>query len=1166
MLSVLCIVTGCASTDKQESTKKSIDHNAKFTQLITQFKKSPESVTYDKLWHVYLKSDQIDNSGVKQDEYMQLVQKLENREIGCAEINWESVTLQNFWSIKPHISAQTCYESLGNTEQASFHASVIEFLLSGILSNGDGKSYYSAYEIATWGDASDVIEFSGYEVIDSFLELKHYGQALYYIYVVNDPETGFQKEVYFENNKFIHEVLGVQYPFASINDHLKTEIVDFLSKTDPSAKIAKAKTLISERKYDEAIQMYLSATNDGSAVANYLLGVLCHSKKQSVLPQSDCADYLFQSAEMGYINATIALAFAHKEGVEVEQNEQISAEIMSSVEGLLGPGEAWFKFASFYNGVLGIKDDVKYLEYLNKAAELGSVEAEFVSVMKDINNVDDNDKKEIENITNRLKVVADKGLDKAQATYANILLRTNKKGSKKRNEAKVWLNKSAAQDNPFANYLLGEAYEYDYFGEKDLLKAYLAYNKAAHDYHPDSQLKVGYFNDIGRVVETDKRLAMSWYFLCVKASNLNCARNLGVHFQDGIVVEQSYEAALHYYKFSSDRGHAQSTTNLALLYWFGNGTEKNVNKANELFQKACELKEGEACTLLGSNFRDGKGVEVNLDEANSLFLKSCDYGHVEGCYSLATAFEKGLGVEMNYPQATKLYKKSCDASYASSCSDLSRMYRITAELGDPEAQYQLGMSYLNGEGVKVNIQKGIEYLRASAKQNYAKAYARLAKMYDYGWDVPINLELAVQLYHLAASLGDGTSQANLGYKYESGKGVEKNTNTALKFYELSAEQKNDQGLNNLASFYFDGTEVSQDKVKAIQLYKEAAALGNDYALNNLGKIYRTGDGVERDEKLAFNYFKRAAELDFIEAYEYMGIMSHEGKGTEQDDVKAIEYLEKASSAGYMDASLYLGEIYYNSPTISQNLDKAISYCEMSYEQGNANAASYLAWLYDLAIEGNRRPELAVKWYKKALAGGVDSVIDNLAVLYFNGDGVIKDEERAISLFIDYAKAKGSNANFYIGNRFFFDKRIPQDYQQAKYYYEKAMDENNAGAMNNLGEMYRYGNGVKKDLNQARALYLKAVSLNSKHAMFNLGEIYRDGDFEGVDIDLKKSFSWFKQASDEGFLDAQFELGKILIDGIGVNKNVDEGIDLIRLSAEAGYRSAQTYLEEYAETL
>jgi len=177
MLSVLCIVTGCASTDKQESTKKSIDHNAKFTQLITQFKKSPESVTYDKLWHVYLKSDQIDNSGVKQDEYMQLVQKLENREIGCAEINWESVTLQNFWSIKPHISAQTCYESLGNTEQASFHASVIEFLLSGILSNGDGKSYYSAYEIATWGDASDVIEFSGYEVIDSFLELKHYGQA-----------------------------------------------------------------------------------------------------------------------------------------------------------------------------------------------------------------------------------------------------------------------------------------------------------------------------------------------------------------------------------------------------------------------------------------------------------------------------------------------------------------------------------------------------------------------------------------------------------------------------------------------------------------------------------------------------------------------------------------------------------------------------------------------------------------------------------------------------------------------------------------------------------------------------------------------------------------------------------------------------------------------------
>jgi len=668
------MLSGCASTDKKDLPAEAVDYNAEFNQLITQFKKSPESVTYEKLWHVYLKSDQIDNSGVKQDDYLLIVQKLENSELSCADINWVDITHQNFWSIKPHISAQTCYESLGNTEQASFHASIIEFILSGILSNGDGKNYYSAYEIATWGDASDVIEFSGYEVIDSYLELKHYGQALYFIYVVNDPETGFQKEIYFENNKFLHEVMNIQYPFASLDNQLKTGVVDLYSKSGSYAKIAKAKSLINERKYDDAVNMYLSASNDGSAIANYLLGVLCHSKKQSILPQTDCASYLFQAAEMGYMNASIALAFVYKEGIEVEQNEQIFAEIMSSVEARFEPGEAWFKFATFYTNILGIKDDVKYQEYLNKAAGLGSQKAELASIMIDIKNVDDKDKKQVNDITNRLKIVAEKGLDTAQVTYANILIRTNKKGSKKWNEAKLWIDKSAEQNNPFANYLSGNAYQYGYFGEKDLLKAYFAYNEAALDYYPDAQLEVGYFNDIGKVAETDKRLAMSWYFLCAKALNLNCLRNIGIFFENGIVVEQDFEVALHYYKLASDRGHAQSTTSLAKMYWSGKGVDKSFNKANELFLQSCEKRDGEGCNHLGTSYLDGEGFEIALDKANELFEKSCNYSYSDGCKNLALSYEKGRGVDLSYSRAAEFYELSCDLGSSMSCSNLGYMY------------------------------------------------------------------------------------------------------------------------------------------------------------------------------------------------------------------------------------------------------------------------------------------------------------------------------------------------------------------------------------------------------------------------------------------------------------------------------------------------------------
>jgi TPR repeat protein len=677
MLPVLCVLSGCASTDNNDSSTKVIDYNAEFNQLITQFRKSPKSVTYNQLWHVYLKSDQISNSGVKQNEYMQLIRKLEDNELSCADINWKDLTHQNFWSIKPHISAETCFETLGDKEQASFHASVIEFILSGILSNGDGNNYYSAYEIATWGDASDVIELSGYEIIDSYLELKHYGQALYFIYVVDDPETGFQKEIYFENNKFLHEVMNIQYPFASLDDQLKIGVVDLFSTSDTNAKIAKAKNLISERKYDDAVNMYLSAINDGSAIANYFLGVLCHSKKQSILPQSECASYLFQAAEMGYMNASIALAFAYKEGVEVEQNDQVFADIMSSVEGRFEPGEAWLILATFYNNILGIKDDVKHQEYLNKAAALGNQKAEFASIMIDINNADDKDKKQIEIIISRLKTVANKGLDTAQATYAQILLSQNKKGSEKWNEAKLWIDESAAQGNPFANYLSGNAYQFDYFSENDLLKAYLAYNEAALDYYPRAQLEVGYFNDIGRVVETDKRLAMSWYVLCAKALNLDCMRNLGIYFENGIVVEKNYEVAFNYYQLASTRGHAKSTTNLALMHWFGNGIEKDIDKANQLFKNSCDMADGEGCMNLGNHYRTGEAEGFKQDHvrANELFNKACDYGYMGGCNNLANSHENALGVSLNYIRASELYKYACDNDNAMSCSNLGYMYK-----------------------------------------------------------------------------------------------------------------------------------------------------------------------------------------------------------------------------------------------------------------------------------------------------------------------------------------------------------------------------------------------------------------------------------------------------------------------------------------------------------
>jgi uncharacterized protein len=690
---LMLFISGCVSTDKNNKKNNPVDHNQHFLELVKKFKKSSDSVTYEDFWRAYLKSDQVEETALKQEHYLELVKKIQNKELSCKDINWEEVTLKNFWSIKPHLYAQSCYEEMDNVELASFHESAVNFILSGILSKGSGKNYHTAYEVATLGDASDVIELTGYEVVDSYLELAHYGQALYYVYVVNDLETGLQKEIFFENNQFLHKILHIPYPFAALDNQLKN-VVDFMAKTDSYAKIAKANILVAEHNYNDAVKMYLNAINDGSAIANFQLGILCHSKKQSILKQDECIDYIFQSAEMGYLNASILLAFIYKEGIEVEQDGKLSDEIMSNLDKRLEPGEAWYKFASFYKNAIGIDKPDEHKNYLNKATSLGSKAAEYESTLLALDEVDWKDPNQVESIMERLKTIAEKGLDSAQATYANTLLRLNEKGTEKWHEAKQWIEKSVAQNNPFANHLLGDSFQYGYFGEVNLSKAYEAYNEAASNYYPKSQLNVGYFHDIGNVVDVDKRLALSWYFLCSRAGNLSCIRNLGVYFREGIIVEQNYDIAFGHFKFSSDKGNIQSTTSLGLLYKHGYGVEKDINMANELFKKSCDLYDGEGCTNLGVSYKNGEGFDVDYKKANELYEKGCINDDSDGCNFLAISYEKGRGIELNYARAAELYEQSCEMGNAASC-------------------FNLGYMYKQGTGVNKNISK--------AKELYNKA-------------------------------------------------------------------------------------------------------------------------------------------------------------------------------------------------------------------------------------------------------------------------------------------------------------------------------------------------------------------------------------------------------------------------------------------------------------
>ena len=73
-------------------------------------------------------------------------------------------------------------------------------------------------------------------------------------------------------------------------------------------------------------------------------------------------------------------------------------------------------------------------------------------------------------------------------------------------------------------------------------------------------------------------------------------------------------------------------------------------------------------------------------------------------------------------------------------------------------------------------------------------------------------------------------------------------------------------------------------------------------------------------------------------------------------------------------------------------------------------------------------------------------------------------------------------------------------------------------------MYQYGYGVEKDYHKAIELYQKAVNQGNAAAQNNLGFMYERG--YGVEIDYHKAVEWYQKSAEQGDEDAKKALHRL----------------------------------------
>jgi serine/threonine protein kinase len=167
--------------------------------------------------------------------------------------------------------------------------------------------------------------------------------------------------------------------------------------------------------------------------------------------------------------------------------------------------------------------------------------------------------------------------------------------------------------------------------------------------------------------------------------------------------------------------------------------------------------------------------------------------------------------------------------------------------------------------------------------------------------------------------------------------------------------------------------------------------------------------------------------------------------------------------------------------------------------------------------------------KAATAGNIDAM-NNLGVLYQNGQGVAQSYDKAREWFQKAADAGNPDAMNNLGELYYYGRGVARDYTQARDWYEKAAAADNANAMYSLGWMYEKGSGVIiRDYTQARNWYQRAADAGHPDAMYNLGVLYENG--QGVAQDYGKAREWYQMAADLGYADAKQALSRLGKDAI-----------------------------------
>ncbi len=159
--------------------------------------------------------------------------------------------------------------------------------------------------------------------------------------------------------------------------------------------------------------------------------------------------------------------------------------------------------------------------------------------------------------------------------------------------------------------------------------------------------------------------------------------------------------------------------------------------------------------------------------------------------------------------------------------------------GNAEAQHDLAAIYTAGHGgVKTNYAQAASWFEEAAYNGVANAQYNLGVLYHQGLGVKQDTRRAIQLYRVAAINGHPEAQYNLGIAHIEGVGADYSPHVAASYFEKATAGGIVEAAYNLGLIEENGLLGEAHPDEAIFWYKTAADAGNAQAREALAQLQK----------------------------------------------------------------------------------------------------------------------------------------------------------------------------------------------------------------------------------------------------------------------------------------------------------------------------------------